>query len=300
MRLILIIALLIAPMAIQGAGLKEKAEETIQNHFGANSELRFEKYTIPKQVKKEVQDFSRQSFYKDFIYLWEISESDSTLNSNLKLEILETGDIWNIGKTLSKNGINVFMFDFRGCFNSEGKQGLMNSHEDIGAALTFLKSTEIVKKYNLDSTNIIVGGYSFGGHMSMLFAINHPEIKRVISVSGGDRGIFGDLVKSNANLRKGYSDFFQSIRKPNGPVEIQYEDPIQELIDNQEYFYILKQTDRLTNVDIFLTGGLDDEVVSLEDYVLPQYRNLKKIKYCKLVVNSINLDTLIKMFQTNS
>jgi len=198
---------------------------------------------------------------------------------------MDSGDIWSIGEKLSKNGINVFQFDFRGCHKSEGKQGLMNSQVDIGAALTFLNSTEMMKKYNIDPENIIVGGYSYGGHMSMLFAINHPEIKRVISISGGDLGIFGDLVKLNPNLRKGYSDFFKSIKKPNGPVNFKYDDPIQELIDNQEYFYILKQVDNLSNVDIFLTGGLDDNVVNMEDYILPLYRVLKKNKTMNVECN---------------
>ena len=58
----------------------------------------------------------------------------------------ETGDIWKIGKTLSQNGINVFMFDFRGCFKSEGKQGLMNSQQDISAALEFLNSKKMIRK----------------------------------------------------------------------------------------------------------------------------------------------------------
>lgn len=191
---------------------------------------------------------------------------------------MDSGDLWGIGATLSKNGINVFQFDFRGCHKSEGKQGLMNSQEDINAALTFLKSSEMIERYDIDSTNLIIGGYSYGGHMSMLFAINHPFVKRVISISGGDLGIFGDLVKSNANLRKDYSDFFQSIKKPDGPVDFKFDDPIQELLDNHEYFYILKHSGRLSNVDIFLTGGLDDNVVSIEDYVLPQYRSLKNNK----------------------
>jgi pimeloyl-ACP methyl ester carboxylesterase len=202
---------------------------------------------------------------------------------------MDSGDIWNIGETLSNNGINVFQFDFRGCHSSEGKQSLMNSQEDIDAALFFLNSQEMVMKYGIDKENIIFGGYSYGGHMSLLYAINHPEIKRVISISGGDLGIFSELVKSNPSLRKGYSDFFQSIKKPNGPVDFEFDDPIQELIDNQEYFYILKQVDSLSNVDIFLTGGFDDNVVSMEDYILPLYRKLKKNK---------SVIVLAKVYQT--
>ncbi|MCB0823649.1 MAG: alpha/beta fold hydrolase [Bacteroidales bacterium] len=189
---------------------------------------------------------------------------------------MDSGDIWDLGKTLSENNINVFSFDFRGCFESEGEQGLMNSQEDIGAALTFLASAEMVKKYKIDTANIILGGYSYGGHMSMLYALYHPEIKRVISISGGDLGIVADLMNANPQMRKGYSNFFQTLKKPDGPVDFLYDDPIEELIKNRNYFSILDQTGKLANVDIFLAGGTDDGVVSLENYVLPLYRRIKK------------------------
>ena len=47
--------------------------------------------------------------------------------------------------------------------------------------------------------------------------------------------------------------------------------------------------DSLSNVGIFLTGGLDDNVVSMEDYVLPLYRKLK---------NNKSLKVECKVFQT--
>lgn len=187
-----------------------------------------------------------------------------------------TGDIWNIGKTLSAKGINVFMFDFRGCFKSEGRQGLLNSQEDIKAAIEFLKSKLMTRNYDIDTSDIIIGGYSYGGHMSMLYAVHHPEIKRVLSISGGDLGILADIIKADSTLLTEYSDFFRSIRKPNGPVEFEYSSPIDELTKNQDYFYILKQVKRLANTDILMTGGLDDKTVSLEKMVLPLYRALKK------------------------
>lgn len=190
--------------------------------------------------------------------------------------IMETGDIWNFGQLLSNFGIHVFMFDFRGCFGSEGKQGLKNSQEDIGAAIAFLASAEMVEKYGIDTSQLVLGGYSYGGHMSMLYAVHHPEVKRVISVSGGDLGIFGDLVLADSSLRKGYSGFFQSIRKPDGPVDFQYDDPIQELLDNHDYFRIREQAAKLSQVDILMIGGLDDNVVSMEKYLMPLYRELKK------------------------
>lgn len=190
----------------------------------------------------------------------------------------ENGDIWGIGKVLSQNGINVFSFDFRGCFNSEGKQGLVNSQEDIYSALSFLKSSQMIENYHIDTTKITIGGYSFGGHMSLLYAIYHPEVNSVISISGGDLGIFANLIKENEKLNKGYADFFNSIKKPSGPVSFAFDNPLEELLQNQDYFHILNQIEKLSNVNLLLTGGIDDSVVDLENYVLPLYRKIKKNK----------------------
>jgi pimeloyl-ACP methyl ester carboxylesterase len=200
---------------------------------------------MQSQTHCDTLDFiSKDSKLNGYFYPSETPQSATLL---FMQGFMDTGDIWGIGNTFSEKGINVFIFDFRGCYNSEGKQGLINSQEDINAALTFLHSKKIVGRYNIDTTNIIVGGYSYGGHMSLLYAVYHPEIKRVISISGGDLGILGDLIKSNPDLRKSYSDFFQSIKKPYGPVDFKYEDPLQELIDNQGYFHILKQTEKLSH-----------------------------------------------------
>lgn len=203
---------------------------------------------------------------------------------------MDTGDIWNIGKTLSENGINVFTFDFRGCFQSEGKQSLMNSQEDIDVAYNYLRSDEFIKKYKIDTSKIIPGGYSFGGHMSMLYAVYHPEIKRMLSISGGDLGIVYEQFKSKPDLRNAYSDFFESIKKPKGSVDFEYEDPTEELMENREYFDILKQSEKLANTDVLLTGGTDDITVSFEEYILPIYHALKKNKDQKVK---------FKVYQTN-
>jgi pimeloyl-ACP methyl ester carboxylesterase len=188
---------------------------------------------------------------------------------------MDAGDIWGMGEALADRGTNVLMFDFRGCFDSEGKQGLMNSQDDVGAALAFLSSDEMVARYRIDPSHIIVGGYSYGGHMSMLYAVHHAGVGRVISISGGDLGILARLMTEDPDVRKRYSEVFRSLKRPDGPVEFAYEDPIQELLENRPYFSILDQADRLSDRDILMTGGLDDRVVSMADFLLPLYRKLK-------------------------
>ena len=47
-----------------------------------------------------------------YFYLSEQSDSPTLLFTQ---GFMDSGDIWGIGETLSNNGINVFLFDFRGC-----------------------------------------------------------------------------------------------------------------------------------------------------------------------------------------
>ncbi|MCA9748611.1 MAG: alpha/beta fold hydrolase [Romboutsia sp.] len=197
---------------------------------------------------------------------------------------METGDIWNLGKTLSNNGINVFMFDFRGCFGSTGKQGLLNSQKDIDGAFNFLKSKEFSNLYKIDSSNIILGGYSYGGHMAMLYSIYHSKIKRIISIAGGDLGIFASLLIERPELWNSYFNFFNSIKKPIGPVEFVYDNPIDELLENQSYFSICNNATFLQRTDILLIAGLDDQTVLLEKQIIPIYRELKKNKHQKVKI----------------
>jgi predicted alpha/beta-fold hydrolase len=49
------------------------------------------------------------------------------------------GDPLGLGKKLSALGINVFVFNFRGTWSSEGEFSFENSMEDIGSTIDFLK-----------------------------------------------------------------------------------------------------------------------------------------------------------------
>ncbi|MBP8726574.1 MAG: alpha/beta fold hydrolase [Saprospiraceae bacterium] len=203
---------------------------------------------------------------------------------------MDSGDVWGIGKTLSANGINVFTFDFRGCHKSGGLQSLANSQEDLDAALITLKSKELINRYGIDTHKIVLGGYSYGGHMSVLCCIRHPEVKRVVSISGGDLGILANSMAANSELKKKYTAFFQSIQKPAGPVDFLFDDPVRELMEQHVRFDLCRQAHRLAGKDVFLTGGMDDLTVSLEEHIIPVYRRFSKIENIKLTCKIYSCD----------
>ncbi len=78
-------------------------------------------------------------------------------------------EVLGLGAKLRQSGVNVWSFNYRGTFQSEGLSSFPNSLADIAAAGAFLDDPENLIKFKIDITFI-------------------PEIKHVISIAGNDWG----------------------------------------------------------------------------------------------------------------
>lgn len=84
-------------------------------------------------------------------------------------------------ETLCKAGYVVFSYDHEGTANSEGKniRGLSGSVRDLNSALNAIKNT----KY-YEGRELIVIGHSWGGFSTKTITAFHPEVKKIIPISG--------------------------------------------------------------------------------------------------------------------
>ncbi len=144
-------------------------------------------------------------------------------------------DVLGLGQKVSSSGINAFAFNFRGTHKSEGEFGLESTIDDIQAALDCLHKEEIVRKFKIDTSNIILCGYSFGGGMALTFAANHPEIRRIISIAGTDHGEFVREYLRNESMAEIINDMFGKWKAPEGPVRFEGHVALQKLIDNVDF-----------------------------------------------------------------
>lgn len=82
---------------------------------------------------------------------------------------------------LCSEGYTVFSYDHTGCMRSEGKDtnGLAQSLHDLDDCLTVLKNDE-----NVDTSRIFVIGHSWGGFSSMNIAAFHPDVEKIVVISG--------------------------------------------------------------------------------------------------------------------
>lgn len=203
-------------------------------------------------------------------------------------------DVLGIGRVVSAQGINAFTFNYSGTHLSQGFLTFPNCLEDISAAYRFLRNKENIDKFSIDTARILLAGYSFGGGMAMTYAIKHPEIKSVISIAGNDLGkYFGDYMKDpamkagfDANLKKAIEAGFLRFEPGKSPEEMG--ENWLKMLDPA--FYTERNAQLLAGRDILLIGGWDDAGVTLERYVLPLYRALRKNPGQKVTVVSFQDD----------
>jgi dienelactone hydrolase len=190
-------------------------------------------------------------------------------------------DVMGIGKILSQSKINALTFNYSGTFKSEGKTSLENSEMDILAAYKFLHNAENVTKFKIDTTFIVLGGWSYGGGMAMTYSIKHPEITTVFTIAGVDWGEYYEEYIRNPEVKKiidanmaKLATLTEQIRFDIGamPDEITKDGIIR--LDSA--YFLRKSSRMLANKDILIICGWDDPLSTVDQYGLPLYRALKK------------------------
>ena len=82
---------------------------------------------------------------------------------------------------LCRAGFRVFSYDHTGCMCSEGENtgGFAQSLCDLDDCIKALKADS-----NIDTTDISVVGHSWGGYSTLNICALHPDVKRIVVLSG--------------------------------------------------------------------------------------------------------------------
>ena len=184
-------------------------------------------------------------------------------------------DVLGLGQRMSENGINVMTFNYRGTYQSEGIYSLQSTLEDISAAIEFLHQESVIHKFRIDTSELILGGWSYGGGMALAYAANHPEIRRIFSIAEGDLGEIAREFDQNPQV---YTEIYaehEALKFPTGPVRFEdFEEHFVTLMQNPDSYDLRLAAPALTNRNILLIGGWDDPFATIEHHILPVYRAL--------------------------
>lgn len=179
---------------------------------------------------------------------------------------------------MSPHGINALTFNYRGTHQSKGTFSLQNTLEDIRAAIEYLQGDDVIREFQVDTSRLVLGGYSYGGGMALAYAAGHPEIKRIFSIAGTDHDEFAREYMRNSTFSEMIDAMFEELKFPTGPVHfpVHFEgkEAIKVLTQNPDPYDLRLSATALANRDILLIGGWDDLNVTIEQHILPFYRAL--------------------------
>ena len=183
--------------------------------------------------------------------------------------------VLDLGALLMQKGINVCIFNPRGLYQSEGISTHANTLHDIGAALEWLKQMDVQERFAVDTTRLVLRGYSYGGGMAMAYAARDSSIHSVISIAGNDHGEFAREIQRNKSFAENVRRVLRSTRVPEGPARFDVEASLQELVDHQNSYGLRENAEKLADRAILLIGGWEDEQATIDQYLLPLYRALR-------------------------
>jgi len=200
------------------------------------------------------------------------------------------GDVLGLGQRMAKHGINTLTFNYRGTHGSEGTFSLQNTIEDIQAAYAYLRQDQVIREFQVNPDEIVLGGYSYGGGMALLYTMSHPEVKRVFSISGTDHGEFTREYQRNSALSEAIRASYEELKFPVGPVNFEWNDAVEEITQNPDLYDLRLGANALASRDILLIGGWDDKNVVIERHILPLYRALVEAKTQKIQIAAFQDD----------
>jgi pimeloyl-ACP methyl ester carboxylesterase len=183
-------------------------------------------------------------------------------------------DVLGLGDYLSRNGINVLVFNPRGHHKSEGESSFANTMEDIAAVVNWVQSSD--SGFPIEKDLVFLGGYSFGGGMALAYASTDPEIRWIFSIAGTDHAELIRKYKEDEKFAQFLEEVLASTAAPEGPIRFEVSEALRELSENQHVFGLRENANNLADRDILLIGGWEDENVTIEEYLLPLYRELRK------------------------
>lgn len=188
---------------------------------------------------------------------------------------------YRLAERLTKNGINVLVFNYEGSFNSEGIFSWENCMNDIGVALSFLKQKKNIQQFSIDTSKIIVCGCSLGAALALSAAVHNSEIRKLIAIVGGnDLSIYLQKMKRDPVFRIALEKRIAAAGMPNGPIKgdsTYIHNYFDKIISNYEYFDLIKNAEKLKNKEIFFITGWLDTTVPMEEFIIPTYRHLKNM-----------------------
>jgi len=182
-----------------------------------------------------------------------------------------------LAEKLNSAGFNILVFNYQGSYLSEGNFSFDNCIENVGAAFNFLTEPGNQTRFKIDTSRIVVCGYSFGGNIAIESAMHNDKIRNVISIGNGDHSVALKKVATDSTFRKGYTQFIAKSFGPEGPFRGDLKAQMEIYLQNIDRYDLVKNAEKLINKKVLFIVGWLDKTSFLEVNTLPLYRKLQQL-----------------------
>lgn len=153
----------------------------------------------------------------------------------------------DLAQELRRNGRNVFYFNYRGAWGSQGEFLYSNCIEDVKKVIDFFSSPENSEKYRTKTNSYILFGHSLGGGIALLSGAQDNRVKKIAMYSPFNVNI---ATNENLNLAKNYLNRLFMLNVDSDKF-------VEELIDNKEQYNPLNFKNELSNKNLLILDEND-------------------------------------------
>lgn len=182
-----------------------------------------------------------------------------------------------LAEKLNSAGFNILVFNYQGSYLSEGNFSFDNCIDNVGAAFNFLAEPVNQSRFNIDTSKIVVCGYSFGGTIAIESAIYNDKIRNVISIANDDHSVSLKKVAADSTYRKGYTQFIAKSFGPDGPFRGDLKAQMKIYLQNINRYDLVMNAEKLKTKKVLFIVGWQDKTSFMEVNTLPLYRKLQQL-----------------------
>jgi len=209
------------------------------------------------------------------------------------------GDIFNLGENLSKEGFNVMTFNYPGTWKSEGNKTDESALVSVQSAINFAKSEYSVQSFEVDTSDIVLLGYSYGGGMALLGSVFDSTIKKVITVALGDLSLTAEQLERNTSARNSFEQKVDGVlSNPSVARGTSGKEYVELLLKNRDKYNLKKYSEELAQKKLLFLVGWLDNFKKIENDVIPLYRELQSKGATNIDIVSFKTDHRFLNVQT--
>ena len=195
-----------------------------------------------------------------------------------------------LAEKLNSAGMNTLVFNYQGSYLSEGNFSFDNCIDNVGTALNFLTEPGNQTQFNIDTSKIVVCGYSFGGTIAIESAMYNDKIKYIISIANDDHSVSLKKAAADSTFRKGYTQFIAKSFGPEGPFRGDLKAQMQLYLQNIDRYDLVKNAEKLKTKKVLFIVGWLDKTSFLEINTLPLYRKLQQLNAQNISIKGFESD----------